>query len=142
MALRVEPELAFHPADVLRNAPDVDLVRIDRRWNRQPERDATGDPLLAIPPAVYVSELLRVRSHPGRKVSCPFHTDERPSLHIYVTPQRGWACFSCGRGGSIYDLAAATWGIGTRGRDFLELRRRLSATFAAELAQSFHRLER
>lgn len=60
----------------------------------------------------------------GRKVPCPFHYDERPSPHVYAAPERGWNCYSCRRGGSIYDLAAETWGMGTRGREFIELRRR------------------
>ena len=60
----------------------------------------------------------------GRKVPCPFHYDERPSLHVYAAPERGWNGYSCRRGGSIYDLAAETWGMGTRGREFIELRRR------------------
>jgi DNA primase len=58
-------------------------------------------------------------------VPCPFHLDERPSLHVYATADRGWTCFSCRRGGSVYDLAAALWGLKTRGRDFVEVRERL-----------------
>ena len=60
---------------------------------------------------------------PGRKVRCPFHEDVRPSLHVYRTGERGWCCFSCRRGGTIYDLAAAVWGTKTRGRDFLRASR-------------------
>jgi hypothetical protein len=61
-----------------------------------------------------------------------------PSLHVYAAPERGWCCYSCRRGGSIYDLAAELWGVGTRGREFLELRRRLLEAFAIEVG----RLER
>jgi len=46
---------------------------------------------------------------------------------VYEDPQRGWYCFGCGRGGSIYDFAAALLGSGTRGQDFIELRRELMA---------------
>jgi CHC2 zinc finger len=93
-------------------------------------------PLLQIEPTVYVRQLLGVPAGPGRKVHCPFHTDTRPSLHAYTTAERGWCCFSCGRGGSIYDLAAALWGMRTRGREFIELKRLLTEHFAGELPRS------
>ncbi len=96
----------------------------------QPRR-VDDDPLLAIPPRVYVERLLGVEVPRSGFVSCQFHVDRTPSLKVYETPERGWMCFSarCRRGGSIYDLAAALWGLGTRGPDFLELRRRLLASF-------------
>jgi DNA primase len=53
--------------------------------------------------------------------------DRTPSLHVYEDPQRGWYCFGCGRGGSIYDLASLLLRRGTRGDAFLELRRELAA---------------
>jgi hypothetical protein len=81
----------------------------------------------------YVSELLGVQARPGRKVRCPFHRDERPSLHVYPTAERGWCCFSCGRGGSIYDLAAALWSVPPRGREFIELKQLLAERFADEV---------
>ena len=84
---------------------------------------------------VFVSRLLGVRAAPGRKVRCPFHDDAEPSLHVYRTGERGWCCFSCRRGGTIYDLAAAVWGINTRGRDFIRLRERLMEQFALDLAR-------
>ncbi len=67
---------------------------------------------------------------------CPFHSDVHPSLHVYPAADRGWCCFSCGRGGSIYDLAAALWGMGTRGKEFLELKRLLRERFPPERTQS------
>jgi hypothetical protein len=39
-------------------------------------------------------------------------------------------CFGCGRDGSIYDFAAALLGRGTRGQDFIALRRELTAISA------------
>jgi DNA primase len=95
-----------------------------------PRRDA----LLTIPPAVYVRDLLGVTPGRNRKVRCPFHDDARPSLHVYPTGERGWCCFSCRRGGTIYDLAAKVWGLQTRGGDFGELRRRLMDIYRRELA--------
>jgi hypothetical protein len=96
----------------------------------QPRR-AVDDPPLAIPPRLYVERLLGIEVPRSGFVSCPFHFDRTPSFKVYETPERGWMCFSarCHRGGSIYDLAAALWGLGTRGQDFLELRRRLLASF-------------
>ena len=72
------------------------------------------------------------------KAACPFHPDDTPSLHAYQEPERGWYCFGCGRGGSIFDLAAEVYGLSTRGRDFVELRRRLVAR-AGRLGAREHR---
>jgi DNA primase len=91
-------------------------------------RDPANDPLLAIPPWVYVPALVGRPLNRDRKVACPFHDDRTPSLHAFGSG-RGWRCFGCGARGSIFDLAANLWGLGTRGLDFLELRRRLAATF-------------
>ena len=71
--------------------------------------------------------LLGVPIGRDRKVSCPFHGDEHPSLHVYPTAAQGWHCFSCGRGGSVYDLAAALWDVQPRGVWFLKLRAELRA---------------
>jgi hypothetical protein len=87
------------------------------------------DPLRRLSARDYVP-LLTGRD-PGRdgKLRCPLHAggEERtPSLHVY-DGARGWYCFACRRGGSIVDLAAALWGLGTRGADYCELRERLVA---------------
>jgi hypothetical protein len=86
-----------------------------------------GDWLEAVSPRVYFEQLTGIRVGRSGKVRCPFHEDRTPSLHVYDAPGRGWYCFGCGRGGSIYDLAALLWGRGTRGRDFLELHHELEA---------------
>lgn len=87
------------------------------------------DALREIDPAVFVRVLLGVDVPRNRKVLCPFHGDDSPSLHVYESGERGWFCFGCGRGGSIYDLAAGLWHLGTSGHDFLELRKRLEEIF-------------
>jgi hypothetical protein len=89
--------------------------------------------LLAIPPAEYVRVLANVSPNRAGKVLCPFHDDTDPSLQLY--PDGTFHCFGsrCRRGGTIYDFAAASWGLGTRGQDFLELRRRLVLTFGVTL---------
>jgi len=48
-------------------------------------------------------------------------------LHVYDEPARGWYCFGCGHGGSIFDLAALLWQRETRRKDFLDLRLALEA---------------
>jgi hypothetical protein len=98
-------------------------------------RDTRGDPLLAIPPIVYVPVLVGIPLNRDRKVSCPFHDDRTPSLHAYG-PGLGWRCFGCGARGSIFDLGARLWGLGTRGRDFRQLRERLAETFDLHEAAS------
>lgn len=94
-----------------------------------------GDPLLSIPPDVYVRRLLGVDVPRHRKVVCPFHEDRHPSLHVYATPERGWYCYGrCRRGGTIYDLAAPLYGYTDRGDDFLRLRAELRRLFGLEAA--------
>ena len=122
----------FEPRQVLADVPRVDTAAIERRWVSS-TRDARRDPLLSIPPAVYVKDLLGVEPGRNRKVRCPFHDDARPSLHVYPTGDRGWCCYACRRGGTIYDMAASVWSLSTRGADFLELRRRLLERFGPEL---------
>jgi hypothetical protein len=126
-ALRMEPE---------RRAPADAVVGglADPPTMPSPEptpRKRSDDPLLAIAPEVYVGRLLGVEVPRHRKVPCPFHPDERPSLHVYETAARGWYCFGrCRRGGTIYDLAAALYGYEPRGEGFLRLRRELGRVFA------------
>ena len=80
--------------------------------------------LRAIPAAEYVKALSGREPNRAGKVRCPFHPDERPSLHLY--DDGSFYCFGCGTGGSIYDFAAALWGMSTKGHAFLELRARLA----------------
>ena len=80
------------------------------------------DALLNVEPKRYVSVLTGQQVGRNRKVSCPLHEDSTPSLHVYDDPGRGWFCFGCRRGGSIYDLAGALWDIEPRGAGFAALR--------------------
>lgn len=107
----------------------VDVPRAPARQPRAPARARSGDPLLTIEPQRYVPALLGVEPDRSGKVRCPFHEDRTPSLHVYPTPERGWFCFGCRRGTSIYDLASAVWDITPRGDGFLELRHRLRQLF-------------
>jgi hypothetical protein len=88
------------------------------------------DPLRALDPAHYVSVLTGHTVGRSRKITCPFHEDRTPSLHVYEHPEDGWYCFGCNRHGhTVYDLAAALWELQTRGTDFLELRTQLYELF-------------
>jgi hypothetical protein len=120
--LRLEPSERRPLAAIVGGLP---APRRGPAAQRRGERDTGGDPLLALEPAFYVSALLGVQAEPNRKVSCPFHVDEDPSLHVYPTAAEGWSCFSCQRGGTVYDLAAQLWDMGTRKQAFLKLRARL-----------------
>jgi len=95
--------------------------------NAPPERTHRAG-LQSISPDEYVRVLLATEVPRNRKVRCPgAHEDRTPSLHVYPRPERGWFCFGCRRGGTIYDLAGLAWGLSTRGADFVELQRRLRA---------------
>jgi hypothetical protein len=97
--------------------------------SRPPALRRGRDPLRALDPALYVSVLTGQTVGRSRKVTCPFHEDRTPSLHVYHDPDEGWYCFGCGRGGSIYDLAALLWNLDTPGPGFLSLRARLYELF-------------
>ncbi|HTB70751.1 MAG TPA: CHC2 zinc finger domain-containing protein [Solirubrobacteraceae bacterium] len=86
--------------------------------------------LRAIPPSRYVRELTGREADRAGKVLCPFHRETRPSLQLYR--DGSFYCFGCRRGGSIIDFAAATWGYGTRGDQFLVLRARLAERFGLD----------
>jgi hypothetical protein len=93
--------------------------------SRAPSPIASSDPLRLVPPPVYFERLTGLRVGRCDKLRCLFHDDRSPSLHVYREPGRGWHCFGCGRGGSIYDLAAPFSGREPRGSDFSEPRREL-----------------
>jgi hypothetical protein len=114
---------------VLRNAPALAVEHHVACRPARERRARNGDPLLAIRPGRYVTALLGVEIGRSRKIRCPFHPDSTPSLHVYDTAEGGWYCYGCGRGTSIYDFAAALWGLSTRGPDFRALRERLTAVF-------------
>jgi hypothetical protein len=91
---------------------------------------AIDSALLAIPAAEYVRVLADREPNRAGKVLCPFHEETDPSLHLY--PDGTFYCYGrrCRKGGTIFDFAAALWGLGTKDNDFLELRRRLAGVFA------------
>jgi hypothetical protein len=131
-AIRLDAEPRVSAVDVVGSLPDPPAPA---RAKVVPAEDRGDDPLLAIPPDVYVRRLLGVEVPRHRKVPCPFHADRHASLHVYETAERGWYCFGrCRRGGTIYDLAAPLYGYSARGEDFLRVRAELRRLFALEAA--------
>ena len=86
--------------------------------------------LRAIATADYIIRLTGREPNREGKILCPLHEERTPSLHAY--PDGSWACFGCGKGGTIYDFAGYLFGVPTKGRAFLELRDRLAETFGVE----------
>ncbi len=62
-----------------------------------------------------------IRVNPQHKALCIWHTDRRPSMHIYSDHVH---CFSCGAGGSIVDVVMQLFGLSP-----LDAVRRLDADF-------------
>lgn len=120
------PELSASPPPRGARAPGVQKG-VRGSWASGTEKDV----LRQVPPEVYVEMLTGCEVGRNRKAACPFHPDSDPSLHVYEEPERGWYCFGCGRGGSIYDFGAALYGIAPRGQGFTKLRRRLAADLLA-----------
>jgi hypothetical protein len=131
-AERMQPWRRVSARALLADLPDPP-TRTAGPVERRAVGDGDGDdPLRRVAPAVYVQALTGLTVGRDGKVSCPFHGPDRtPSLHVYAKPAAGWYCYGCARGGSIYDLAAEVFGLTTRGREFIQLRRRLHAALGA-----------
>ena len=61
------------------------------------------------------------------KALCPFHQDQKPSLHVYPG-QKGWFCYVCGRGGSVIDFVMGLFNL-----DFHDAIRKINADFDLHL---------
>jgi RepB DNA-primase from phage plasmid len=129
-------EKRYRPVEILTALPRLDDPRVGRRHDHGRPRE--NDPLHQIKPASYVRLLTGRTPDQDGKIACPFHDDDRPSLHVYPTPEQGWTCFGCptpdGKplGGDIYTLASRLWGIPARGARFLDLQARLEDVFAIQ----------
>jgi hypothetical protein len=112
-------------------------TRVHRHGGGAPSVSRAVDPLQRVPPVLYFRDLAGVERDQGGKVSCPLpdHDDPGPSCHVYEDPAQGWYCYGCGRGGDIYELAGALWGLRREGREFVELQRLLRKRFALEGAR-------
>jgi DNA primase RepB-like protein len=114
--------------------PNPAVLRRWARWN-------AADDARRIPPPVYFWLLCGVAvPQAGGDVCCPLpdHDEQNPSCRVYPRPERGWVCFGCRRGGTIYDLASLLeGGPGGRrgalhGEAFSELKRRVHALLGLE----------
>lgn len=119
------------------------LLFWDQRWSRRAKRyreaEAGGrlgakisfererDRLLDIEAEEYVPILTDTELR-GHSATCPLpdHEDRSPSFWARGT---GWACYGCGRHGSIYELAGLLWGLRREGSDFLAIHRELRKLF-------------
>ncbi len=99
-----------------------------RPHRREVHQDREADVLDAIAPAEYVEALTGIAVPRHGFLNCPLpdHEDQTPSFKVYDTPEDGWYCFGCGRGGDIFSFAAELWGMSTYGPAFLDLRRELA----------------
>jgi hypothetical protein len=95
----------------------------------------TDDPLRSMAASEYVALLTGQQVGRDGKTACPLpgHDERTPSFHAYATPERGWTCFGCGRGGTIIDFGAYLYGIEARGRGYHDIRRRLAADLLASV---------
>jgi len=122
--LEFQPNRSYTLADLTAGLGDPSL---EPRSAKTPVRTAESEldrQLLAIPAATYVPALTGRNPNRAGKIPCPFHEDHTPSLQLY---EHDWYCYgACRTGGSIYDLGALLYGLGTRGQDFLKLRQRLA----------------
>jgi hypothetical protein len=116
--------------DALPPMPDVRSDTVRAGPPRMTLRTEVDRRLRAIPASDYVLALTGREPDRRGKVLCPFHQEKHPSLQLYR--DGSFYCFGCGRGGSIIDFAAALWGCGTRGEEFLALRAQLARRFALE----------
>ncbi len=93
----------FTPEQITARLPDL-----ARGPGRVPRRSArhVADPLATVSAVVYVPLLSGRPVDHAHKVELSVPRGQLASLHVYDDPDRGWYCFGCRRGGSIYDFAA------------------------------------
>jgi hypothetical protein len=134
---------AYDVRDLVGDLPDppADDPRAPKRIRRRqmapsPRRSAISDPVDGWTPRDYFAELCGITEYDRLgKARCPLpdHDDPRASLWIGETPEEGWFCFGCSRGGRIFDLASlligGPCGVDVRGDAFraarAEIERRL-----------------
>jgi hypothetical protein len=130
---------AYDVRDLVGDLPDppADDPRAPKRIRRQPtapspRRGAIDDPVDRWTPREYFAALCGVaETNRDGKARCPLpdHDDPRASLWIGDSPEAGWFCFGCSRGGRIFDLASlligGPWGADLRGEAFREARAEL-----------------
>ena len=124
---------AFDPAELVGELPDPPERPSCNLGTARPI-GVGDDPLLAIPPTVYVEALTGRQVGRDGKIACPFHEDRTPSLHVYPTVERGWCCHAGCGGGTVIDFGAKLYGIEPRGAGFHQIRQRLEADLRGQVA--------
>lgn len=121
--------VSYALADLVSNIPDPLPPRVVRE-SIDPRRligpNGDSDELASVPVETYYSVLTGREPLQGNS-QCPWHGDgneRNPSLRLY-SQTNTFYCFACDYGGGIYEFGAKVWGLGTRGDEFKELRRRL-----------------
>jgi hypothetical protein len=61
------------------------------------------------------------------KALCPFHADQKPSMHIYPG-NRGFYCYVCNKGGSVIDFVMGLFNL-----DFHDAIRKINSDFGLHL---------
>jgi len=126
--LHLDPDVRYELAELVDGlAPPTQRPAAAAAGRERAARTDLDELLLAIPAAAYVRELTGLDPRRDGKVSCPFHTDDTPSLQLYEDGT--FYCYGCGAGGSIYDFAGRLWSLETKGRAFVKLRARLAESF-------------
>ena len=135
--LAVRPELAAYELEALLDGvaelPPPPAPRAARYGSHD------DDALEQIAPPAYFATLAALEvPEGGGFVCCPVHQERTPSCQVFAEAARGWHCWGCGRGGSVYDLASALAGGPTgaqlRGEAFLEVKRRVRERLGAARA--------
>lgn len=144
----VGAELADDPLAQVQPEPHTTGLQWDAKWQRKsravrvaqeaPETDWTpdreADPLRDIPARVYVEALTGEEVPHSGRIACPLPDHRGTNMQAFRVGEHGWRCFSCGKSGTIYDLASILWGIHPRGQGFVEIHKRLRAMFDTGLA--------
>src|ERR1019366_3035825 len=110
---RDDLELKVWAAEARTRAANERRRKLERR-QRMPEKyanaEAQREALLEIPCDEWLPALTQIEMPRGRTISCPLpgHDDVEPSCRFYET---GFYCFSCNRGGRIFEFAGELWDI-------------------------------
>jgi hypothetical protein len=125
-----EVELENLVAGLTDPSPPAPAPSAEKLRRRQARRE--DDPAQSLTPPAYFRLLAGVWvPDQGAHIPCPLpdHQEEIASCRVYATPDEGWRCYGCQRGGTIYDLASllqrGPWGRDLRGEDFRAARRRV-----------------
>jgi hypothetical protein len=133
----IDANLALPPYNLrllVGDLPQPDSERALRRGRHRGAWPSKNDPVHRIPPPDYFRILAGVTVPPsGGVIRClnPAHEDRHPSMRVYADPGDGFICWSCGAGGTAYDLHALLTGrpTGPKLRDeaFRQVRREVKA---------------